>query len=186
MVHRMMTSACLLGFLAACIFAIADETKSGTSTSIVETVEPTITAPRSMEEARSRAFLVYEMTNGSLQVMHRDYFDEENLHAIPSASLEDVFIEFNESFQVQMKWLNAGTDVMNTDHLPKDEFERKAATAIQRGSRFVEAVESNEYRFAGAVPLRSQCLKCHVKDRKSSDDRFAGLVIRMAIESSAK
>lgn len=186
MLHRLLTVVTLPGLLAASIFSLADETPSSNGSVALIEIEPTITAATSIEEARGRAFLIYEMANGSLQVMHRDYFDEENLHAIPSASLEDVFIELNKSFRVEMKWLNTGTDVMNTDHAAKDEFELKAAKAIQQGKKFVEAFDLKEYRFAGAVPLRSQCLKCHVKDRKSSDDRFAGIVIRMGLDTTAK
>jgi hypothetical protein len=40
------------------------------------------------------------MVRGALQIMHRDFFDEENAHAIPSASLEDVFHEMGKSYDV--------------------------------------------------------------------------------------
>ncbi len=60
-----------------------------------------IPPPSNPEEARSRAKLLHEMVRGALQIMHRDFFDEENAHAIPSASLEDVFHEMGKSYDVQ-------------------------------------------------------------------------------------
>lgn len=138
-------------------------------------------APASVAEARGRAQLLHEMIHGSLQVMHRDFFDEDDALAIPSASLEDVFREMSRSFHVEIKWLNVNTDVVNVDHQPEDDFEKSAAKHLARGEEYFESESADRYRFAGPIRLRSQCLKCHVKDRRSTDDRTAGLVISMPL-----
>lgn len=143
-----------------------------------------IPAPTSVAEARSRARLLHESIHGVLQVMHRDFFDEDNAHAIPSASLEDVFHELSESFDVRMKWLIVDTDVVNVDHKPSDEFERAAVAALKNGDQRYEMVDSDRYRFAGPIRLASQCLKCHVKNRTSTEDRTAGLLISMPVKSA--
>src|SRR5690606_4565367 len=52
-----------------------------------------IPAPTSVAEARARARLLHESIHGTLQVVHRDFFDEDQSHTIPSASLEDMFVE---------------------------------------------------------------------------------------------
>ena len=135
----------------------------------------------SPSEARSRALLLHEMANGALQVMHRDFFDDENPHAIPSASLEDVFIEMEKSFDVQLKWLTVNTDVVNFANQAKSDFEKNAVKSLSKERPFVEEVGADRYQFAGSIRLGSQCLKCHVKIRTSVEDRMAALVISMPL-----
>ena len=142
-----------------------------------------IDPPATVSEARSRARLLHEMIRGTLQVVHRDFFDEDNAHAIPSASLEDVFHEMKRSYDVELKWLTVNADVVNVDHEPEGEFETQAVKKLAAGDLFVEATEASRYRFAGPIRLRSQCLKCHVKRRTSNADRTAGLVISMPLST---
>ncbi len=169
----------LLGVVAISLFsAIAVPTLSGQG-SEVQAVEDSIPSPTTVTEARARARLLYETIRGTLQVVHRDLFDEDETHAIPSASLEDVFDELAHSYQVELKWLNVETDPINVDHLPNDDFERAAVKALKAGKPRYEAVEQDRYRFAGSIRLASQCLKCHVKQRASTEDRTAGLLISM-------
>ncbi|EMI19850.1 signal peptide protein [Rhodopirellula maiorica SM1] len=137
--------------------------------------------PTSVIEARSRARLLHETIHGTLQVVHRDFFDEDDAHAIPSASLEDVFHELATHYNIELQWLIIDTDVVNVDHQAEDEFEKSAVKAIAKKQAYYEAVEADRYRFAGAIRLASQCLKCHVKHRTSTEDRTAGLLIAMPI-----
>jgi hypothetical protein len=97
-----------------------------------------ISPPSTPEEARSRAKLLHEMVRGALQIMHRDFFDEENAHAIPSASLEDVFHEMGKSYDVQMKWLTVNTDLVNVDHQAKSAFEKAAVKELAAGKQMAE------------------------------------------------
>jgi hypothetical protein len=137
--------------------------------------------PTSIPEARARAILLYESMRGALQVVHRDLFDEDDAHAIPSASLEDVFEELADRYAVELKWLIVETDIVNVDHQADDEFEKAAVAALKKGMPRHEAVEQKRYRFAGKIRLASQCLKCHVKNRTSTEDRSAGLLISMPL-----
>jgi hypothetical protein len=148
-----------------------------------ESSSETLAPPATAVEARARAKLLYEAINGTLQVIHRDFFNDEVSHKIPSASLEDVFSELAKDYDVKLKWLVVDTDVVNVDHLPEDDFERAAAVALKSGKSHYEAVESERYRFAGPIRLASQCLKCHVKNRVSTADRTAGLLISMPLAS---
>lgn len=141
----------------------------------------TLSAPTSVTEARARARLLHESIRGALQVVHRDFFDEDDAHAIPSASLEDVFEELAETYDVRLKWLIVETDIVNVDHQATDEFEKAAVAALRKGKPRHEAVEQARYRFAGNIRLASQCLKCHVKHRTSTEDRSAGLLISMPL-----
>jgi hypothetical protein len=140
-----------------------------------------IPAASSVTEARSRARLLHETIRGTLQVVHRDFFDEDNANAIPSASLEDVFAELSDSYDVDLKWLIVETDMLNVDHQPQDAFEKAAVKALKQGKPRHDVVEGGRYRFAGPIRLASQCLKCHVKHRKSTEDRTAGLLISMPL-----
>lgn len=133
------------------------------------------------KEARARAQMLHEMARGALQVMHRDFFDEENSHSIPSASLEDVFQEMHKSYEVKMKWLTVNTDVVNIDHQAETQFEKDAVKTLAAGKSFAELVTADRYEFAGPIRLGSQCLKCHVKRRTSNEDRTAGLIISMPL-----
>jgi hypothetical protein len=142
---------------------------------------------RGNAEARLGAKMLHETIRGALQIMHRDFFDEDNAGAIPSASLEDVFDELSRGFGVELKWLVVNTDVVNIDHKPKDMFEQNAAKALAEGESHFESIEhgstpgEDRYRYAGPIRLQSQCLKCHVKRRTDNQERVAGLLISMPL-----
>ncbi|UUO07811.1 DUF3365 domain-containing protein [Blastopirellula sp. J2-11] len=135
-----------------------------------------------LPEARARARLLHETIHGALQVVHRDFFDEDESHAIPSRSLEDVFAELARSHHVTIRWISVNTDAMNIDNEPTSPFEKIAAKQLAKGQPEHEAVEQNQYHFAGAIRLSSRCLKCHVPHRTNTNDRKAGLVISMPVE----
>lgn len=143
---------------------------------------PAISPPASQAEARSRAMLLHETIHGTLQVVHRDFFIEDESRVIPSASMEDVFQALEDTYDVHLKWLVVETDVVNIDHKPEGDFEKAAVKALAERKPYFDAVEANTYRFAGSIRLSSQCLKCHVRNRKDTEDRTAGLVISMPIE----
>ncbi len=150
-----------------------------------EPVDPTVTVTppaKSEPEARARAKILFETIQGTLQIMHRDFFDEEDGFLIPSRSLEDVFKEVGKSHQIEMHWLTVNADSLNVDHDARNEFEKSAVKEIAKGKPWFETVENNKLKFAGSIRLSSQCLKCHVKRRTTTEDRFSGLVIEVPIE----
>lgn len=135
--------------------------------------------PATVDEARGRARLLHETIHGTLQVVHRDFFDPDNRDRIPSATLEDVFDVLAESYGVEVHWLGVEGKTMDVDHRPRDEFERRAVEVLRSGKKEHEAVEGDRYRHAGAILLHNRCLKCHVPSRTTLEDRTAGLVISM-------
>ncbi|EAQ78352.1 c-type heme family protein [Blastopirellula marina] len=147
-----------------------------------ETTSEAVKAPIRLPEARARARLLHETIHGALQVVHRDFFDEDESHAIPSRSLEDVFAELARSHHVTIRWISVNTDAMNIDNEPTSPFEKTAAQELAKGQPEHEAVEQDQYRFAGAIRLSSRCLKCHVPHRTNTNDRMAGLVISIPVE----
>lgn len=138
--------------------------------------------PATKEEAQARARLLHETIHGSLQVMHRDFFQEDESITIPSHSLEDVFKELDRTFGVKVRWLAVNAKAMNIDNEPKTDFDKSAVKELSDGKPEHETLSGNTYHFAGAIRLPSQCLKCHLPGRMSNKDRVAGLVISMPLK----
>lgn len=138
-------------------------------------------APPTREEAKARARLLHETVHGSLLVMHRDLFREDEKFTLPARSLDDVFAEVKARHGVEMAWLAVNADAMDVSHAADDDFEKKAVEAIAAGAEEFDAVEGDRYRFAGRVRLASECLKCHLPNRTSTEDRAAAVTIAMPV-----
>ncbi|RYD31994.1 MAG: DUF3365 domain-containing protein [Verrucomicrobiaceae bacterium] len=138
------------------------------------------------DEAKLRAQLLHEVVHGALQVMHRDFFKEEEKSKIPSESLEDVFDELEKTWGVKVRWLAVDTKAMNVDHRADDAFEKKAVEVIAAGSDSHDMKEGSLYRYAGVIPLGNRCLKCHVPDRTDLEERKAAVVISMPLQPTRR
>ncbi|MBP7948615.1 MAG: DUF3365 domain-containing protein [Verrucomicrobiales bacterium] len=168
------------GWAAALLAAVwqaaaADAEKSG------EKAQQTQPLP-GVAEARVRARLLYEALQGSLMVMHRDFFNRHEHKVVPSEAMRDIFKALEEQWGVRLRWIAADETLMNGDNKARDEFETKALVALEGGALEQEAVEAGRYRFAGTITLQNQCLKCHTPNRKSLEDRHAGLSISMPVD----
>lgn len=139
--------------------------------------------PETVAEARARARLLHETIHGSLQIMHRDFFRDDEGLPIPSHSLEDVFEELAKTYDVRIHWLVVNARAMNVDNRPRNDFEKQAVTALSSGKDYFEVHTKKQYQYAGAVRLASQCLKCHLPARNSNKSKTAGLVIQMPLKS---
>lgn len=137
--------------------------------------------PATADEARVRARILHETIHGSLQVMHRDLFREDESIAIPSHSLEDVFKELERGYGIKVRWLAVNAKAMNIDNEAKTEFEKQAVKVLSEGKPEYEQIKDNRFQYAGSIRLASQCLKCHLPRRTSNKDRLAGLVISMSL-----
>lgn len=136
-------------------------------------VAPAVT----VDEARERAELLHETLHAALQVVHHEYYREDEGLAIPALTLKKVFRELATRKNVRLRWLVVDAAAMNTDHLPQNEFERQAVAALASGKDSFERVDAGNYLHAARITLGSECLKCHLPNRKSSENRSAGLVI---------
>lgn len=143
-------------------------------------------APQSVEEARIRAKILHEAFGGALQVMHRDFFREDQKLKLPSQSLEDVFAEMARSQKVELRWLAVNANAMSVNHKPQNEFEKKAVAALSSGKQEFESVNEDSFQFVGSIRLSASCVKCHVRNRTSNDERKAGLVIKMPLTLTGK
>lgn len=146
----------------------------------------TVAAASSVDEARLRARVMYDTIRGALQVMHRDFFLEDESHTLPSQSLQDVFDNLMDDHGIHVNWITVNADEMNTDHRPVGSSELEAVKRLHGGAITHEISESDAYHLIGAIRLSSQCLKCHVKHRKSLEPRMSGLHIRIPLEIPAE
>ena len=135
--------------------------------------------------ARRLASILFESVHGSLQVMHRDLFREDESVKIPSRSLEDVFSVLNRKHKVELRWLSVDTQAMNIDHEPSSEFEKEVVRHLRTQESNFESVEGNQFHFAGRIRLSTTCLSCHVPRRSDNDDRFAGLLMTFDLQSDS-
>jgi len=165
-----------LGGTALSLFAAPDEELIP-----VKTGRAMESLPSDLEEARGRARWLHEGFHGALQVMHRDFFDDDEAGTLPSQALDDVFAEMARSWSVEIRWLGVNA-TKGIDHHPKDRFEEKAAAALMSGEKEYEQVEDGRYRFVGMIRLQNECLKCHVRDRTTLEDRIAGLAISFPLK----
>jgi hypothetical protein len=137
-----------------------------------------------LEVARAQAKLLHETFHVTLQVVHRDYYRQDEGLLIPSRSLEAVFDELAHSSNVKLRWLAVNAQAMNVDHRARSEFEKNAVKALGSGKEMFEFVENDVYRYAGSITLFSQCLKCHLPNRTSSAPRTAALLITVPIKKN--
>ena len=138
-----------------------------------------------VDEAVARARLLHAAFDGVLRVMHRDFFRKGDNKAIPSESLKDVFKTMAEENGVALRWLASEETIMNVDNKAQDAFDEAALKAVKSGQKDYQAVEKDTLRYAGVIVLENQCLKCHVPERKSLEDRFAALEILIPVKSPA-
>lgn len=102
-------------------------------------------------------------------------------HRPSAVAFREVFARIAEQRGVTLRWLAVEGVAMNVDHEPHDDFERSAAQAIRAGEKSFERVEHGVYRRAGAVALTNVCIKCHVSDRKTVEERSSGLIVAVPL-----
>lgn len=135
----------------------------------------------SVEEARGRAELLHETVHATLQIVHRQYYREDEQIPIPAATLRTVFRELAERRGVELRWLAVDAQAMNVNHLAQDAFEKAAVKSLAGGETSFEQTENGVYRRAGVIRLSSECLKCHLPTRTSNKSRSAALVVQMPV-----
>lgn len=135
----------------------------------------------STAEARRQAEVLHTAVHSTLQLVHHTYFREDEGLPLPAGVMRQMFAELEAEEHVRLRWLAVEGQAMNTDHLPQTEFEQQAFEALKAGRKFYEEVVDGVYRRAGPITLANQCLKCHVPDRKTTENRTAGLIIAIPV-----
>lgn len=144
---------------------------------------PLPTAPISVDEARRQAEILHTAMHAALQTVHHRYYREDAGLPIPAAVLDEIFAEVQTDRGIQLRWLAVEGQAMNTDHKARTPFEQEAVKALKSGQLAHEQVDQGVYRRAGAITLTNHCLKCHVPDRKSTQNRTAGLIVAIPMRT---
>lgn len=134
-----------------------------------------------VDAVREQARLLHDALHSTLLIVHKKYYREDEKLPIPSSVLDEVFEDLEEGREIKFRWISVNAEAMNIDHEPKTEFEKQAAEALADGKPEYEQVEKGIYRHAGRICLPSQCLKCHMPNRRSTATRFAGLIISLPV-----
>src|SRR5690606_38399994 len=133
--------------------------------------------------ARRQAELLHDAIDSTLDVVHHQFYREDEGLPIPAASLKDVFAELQRRRNVRLRWLAVDAQPMNTDHKPANDFEKQAVQAIAAGGKVVEQANGNVYQRVAPIKLGSECLKCHLPSRTSTENRTAALIVSMKVRS---
>lgn len=138
-------------------------------------------AELTVKEARRLSRVLHVAMHVSLQHVHDQFYREDEGLRLPAAVLTDVFSEVEEAERIRLRWLAVEGVAMNSDHVAKTDFEKAAVKALKAGTADYEQSTDGIYRRAAPITLSNHCLKCHVPDRKSTEDRTAGLIISMPV-----
>lgn len=150
---------------------------------VQETPFPADATRVTVDEARRQSQVLHSAMHTTLQLVHHRYYTEDEGLPIPAAVVEEIFRDVEAEQPVRLRWLVVEGQAMNTDHRARTEFELAAVEALKSGQQKFEQVQAGVYRHAGAIRLTNACLKCHVPDRKSTEDRTAGLIISLPVRS---
>ena len=134
-----------------------------------------------IDAARRQAELLHTTIDSALRVTHDRYFREDSLTPIPAGVLREVFRDLEKKQGVRLQWLAVEGQAMNTDHQAKTVVEKAAVTALKQGKPFFEQTGKERLLRVMPIKLTNHCLKCHVPDRRSLEDRTAGLLIEIAV-----
>lgn len=140
-----------------------------------------ISSPQTVDEARRQAQILHTAIHSSLRVVHDRYYREDEGLPIPAAAMGEIFRDMESTERVRLRWLAVEGQAMNTDHVARDSFETEAVQALKSGKPFHEQTTEGIYRRAAPITLSNHCLKCHMPERKSTEDRTAGLIIAIPI-----
>ncbi len=135
----------------------------------------------SEEEARRLARVLHTSIHSTLQHVHHRYYRVDERLPLPAAIIRDVFADLEKEHQIKLRWLAVEGQAMRDSHKPTTAFDLEAVKVLSSGKKEFERVEKGVYERAGAITLINECLKCHVPDRKTTENRTAGLVITIPI-----
>lgn len=166
---RLLPSLVIVTLLASAMFAAPPASTEAL---------PAVPSP---DEARGRAEILHDTVDDLLQVVHHEYYRLDEGLTLPAAAFRNVFDELARKRKVELRWLAVNAPPMNVDHKAKSEFEQQAVKALASGAEHYEQVDGSTYRRAARIRLESECLKCHVPNRRSTEARIAALVISLPV-----
>lgn len=177
-----LTALPVMACIASLTMGWTDEPTGTPSKSAPTAAAAPAVEPLPLPAARRQAEVLHSAMHATLQVVHHEYYQNDKGLRLPAAVLKDVFEEIEQDQHIKLRWLAVEGKAMNSDHEARDEFETEAVKVLKSGQSAYERAEKGVYRRAGAITLTNHCLKCHVPNRRSLEDRTAGLIISIPIK----
>jgi hypothetical protein len=119
----------------------------------------------SLEQARQTVSMLNDLYVNAVVITHATYVKDR---ATPPAATpaRKVFVAMAEKGWPQTRWINTTGRPFNPDSNPKDQFEKDAVAALNKGTARYERVEGDKLRVATLIPLVDKsCQMCHTKDK---------------------
>jgi hypothetical protein len=155
----------LLLLLPACLaFPAADAEPRPRKAAVAS--RPDATA---VEEARRKVAMLNDAYQILVQEIHAWYPNKTGQPIVAAVPVRDLQEVMTRKGWPASRFLGVTGPVMNPDHRPKDDFERKAVAAIRAGKDRYEEITPERLRVATVVPLEGGCFTCHWSEGKRSN-----------------
>lgn len=119
----------------------------------------------SLSQARQSVDMLNDLYVNAVVLTHGTYVKDRGTVAAATVARR-VFEAMAEKGWPETRWLSTTGRPFNSEHNPKDAFEREAVAALKKGEPRFERVEKGQLRVAMLVPMVDKsCLMCHTKDK---------------------
>lgn len=119
----------------------------------------------SLAQARQTVDMLNDLYVNAVVITHATYVKDR---ATPPAATpaRKIFEAMAQKGWPQTRWINTTGRPFNPDSNPKDQFEKDAIVALNKGQAKFERVEGDKLRVATLIPLVDKsCQMCHTKDK---------------------
>lgn len=127
--------------------------------------EPVPAKKMSLAQARQTVDMLNDLYVNAVVVTHTTYVKDPGTPAAAFMARK-VFEAMEAKGWPQTRWISTTGRQFNPDAKPKDQFERDAVVALNKGQAKFERVENGQLRVATLIPLVDKsCQMCHTKDK---------------------
>jgi hypothetical protein len=119
----------------------------------------------SLRQGRQAVEMLNDLYVNAVVITHSTYVKDR---ATPPAATpaRRVFAAMAKKGWPETRWLSTTGRAFNADANPKDQFEKDAIVALNKGDARFERIEGDKLRIATLIPLVDKsCQMCHTKDK---------------------
>lgn len=118
----------------------------------------------SLTQARNAVEMLNDLYVNAVVITHSTYVKDRSTP--PAATpARRVFVAMAKKGWPETRWLATTGRPFNPDANPKDQFEKDAVAALNKGQARFERIEGDKLRIATLIPLVDKsCQMCHTKD----------------------
>lgn len=118
----------------------------------------------SLKQGRQAVEMLNDLYVNAVVITHSTYVKDRSTP--PAATpARRVFAAMAKKGWPETRWLSTTGRAFNADANPKDQFEKDAIAALNKGEARFERIEGDKLRIATLIPLVDKsCQMCHTKD----------------------